>query len=89
MTKKGEKTMKTIEIENVNVQIQELMKLITDLKMMRLATESTEMLKEQKELYIYKASELLNTFFDKFSDISETLDDTAVYLQNLAEELER
>lgn len=88
MTKKGEKTMKTIEIENVNVQIQELMKLITDLKMMRLATESTEMLKEQKELYIYKASELLNTFFDKFSDISETLDDTAVYLQNLAEELE-
>ena len=25
MTKKGEKTMKTIEIENVNVQIQELM----------------------------------------------------------------
>ena len=81
--------MKTIEIENVNVQIQELMKLITDLKMMRLATESTEMLKEQKELYIYKASELLNTFFDKFSDISETLDDTAVYLQNLAEELER
>ena len=57
--------------------------------MMRLATESTEMLKEQKELYIYKASELLNTFFDKFSDISETLDDTAVYLQNLAEELER
>lgn len=89
MTKKGEKTMKTIEIENVNVQIQELMKLITDLKMMRLATESTEMLKAQKELYIYKASELLNTFFDKFSDISETLDDTAVYLQNLAEELER
>ena len=89
MTKKGEKTMKTIESENVNVQIQELMKLITDLKMMRLATESTEMLKEQKELYIYKASELLNTFFDKFSDISETLDDTAVYLQNLAEELER
>lgn len=89
MTKKSEKTMKTIEIENVNVQIQELMKLITDLKMMRLATESTEMLKKQKELYIYKASELLNTFFDKFSDISETLDDTAVYLQNLAEELER
>lgn len=89
MTKKGEKTMKTIEIENVNVQIQELMKLITDLKIMRLATESTEMLKEHKELYIYKASELLNTFFDKFSDISQTLDDTAVYLQNLAEELER
>ena len=88
MTKKGEKTMKTIEIENVNVQIQELMKLITDLKMMRLATESTEMLKEQKELYIYKASELLNTFFDKFYNMEQSLDDTAFYFQNLVEELE-
>lgn len=88
MTKKGEKTMKTIEIENVNVQIQELSKLIIDLRMMRLTVESTEMLKEQKELYIYKSSELLNTFFDKFYNMEQSLDDTAIYLQNLVEELE-
>ena len=80
--------MKTIEIENVNVQIQELSKLIIDLRMMRLTVESTEMLKEQKELYIYKSSELLNTFFDKFYNMEQSLDDTAIYLQNLVEELE-
>ncbi len=88
MTKKGEKTMKTIEIENVNVQIQELMKLITDLKMMRLSAESMELMKEYKGLYIDKSSELLNAFSEKFSDISQDLDDAAVYLQNLVEELE-
>lgn len=90
MTKKGEKTMKTIEIEieNVNVQIQELMKLITDLRMMRLTVESVELIKEHKELYIYKSSELLNTFFDKFYNMEQSLDDTALYFQNLVEELE-
>ena len=88
MTKKGGKTMKTIEIENVNVQIQELMKIITDLKMMRLAVESMELMKEYERLYIDKSSELLNAFSEKFSDISQSLDDTAVYFQNLVEELE-
>ena len=76
------------QIENVNVQIQELTKIITDLKIMRSSTESVELLKERKELYIYKSSELLNAFFDKFYDIEQTLDDTAFYFQNLVEELE-
>lgn len=88
MTKKGGKTMKIIEIENVNVQIQELMKIITDLKMMRLAVESMELMKEYERLYIDKSSELLNAFSEKFSDISQSLDDTACYFQNLVEELE-
>ena len=88
MTKKGGKTMKTIEIENVNIQIQELMKLITDLRMMRLTTESMELLKEYKELYIEKTSELLNAFSEKFYNIEQSLDDTACYFQNLVEELE-
>lgn len=88
MTKKGGKTMKIIEIENVNVQIQELMKIITDLKMMRLAVESMELMKEYERLYIDKSSELLNAFSKKFSDISQSLDDTACYFQNLVEELE-
>ena len=80
--------MKTIEIENVNVQIQELMKLITDLRMMRLTTESMELLKEYKELYIEKTSELLNAFSEKFNNMEQSLDDTACYFQNLVEELE-
>lgn len=46
------------------------------------------LLKEQKELYIYKSSELLNAFFDKFYNIEQTLDDTAFYFQNLVEELD-
>ena len=66
------------QIENINVQIQELMKIITDLKMMRLAVESMELMKEYKKLYIDKSSELLNAFSEKFYDISETLDDKAV-----------
>lgn len=83
------KEVKNMEqIENVNVQIQELTKIITDLKIMRSSTESIELLKEHKELYIYKSSELLNAFFDKFYDIEQTLDDTAFYFQNLVEELE-
>ena len=83
------KEVKNMEqIENVNVQIQELTKIITDLKIMRSSTESVELLKEHKELYIYKLSELLNAFFDKFYDIEQTLDDTAFYFQNLVEELE-
>lgn len=83
------KEVKTMEqIENVNVQIDELTKIITDLKIMRSSTESVELLKEHKELYIYKSSELLNVFFDKFYDIEQTLDDTAFYFQNLVEELE-
>ena len=77
------------QIENVNFQIQELSNLITDLKMMRLATESMELLKVHKELYIYKASELLNTFSEKFYNIEQSLDDTAFYFQNLVEELEK
>lgn len=76
------------QIENVNVQIQELTKIITDIKIMRSSTESVALLKEHKELYIYKSSELLNAFFDKFYDIEQTLDDTAFYFQNLVEELE-
>lgn len=87
-TKKEVKTMKKIEIENVNIQIQELMKIITDLRMMRLTVESMELMKEYKELYIYKSSELLNTFFDKFYNMEQSLDDTALYFQNLVEELE-
>lgn len=83
------KEVKNMEqIENVNVQIQELTKIITDLKIMRSSTESVGLLKEHKELYIYKSSELLNAFFDKFYDIEQTLDDTAFYFQNLVEELE-
>ena len=83
------KEVKNMEqIENVNVQIQELTKIITDLKIMRSSTESVELLKEHKELNIYKSSELLNAFFDKFYDIEQTLDDTAFYFQNLVEELE-
>ena len=83
------KEVKTMEqIENVNAQIEELTKIITDLKIMRSSTESVELLKEHKELYIYKSSELLNAFFDKFYDIEQTLDDTAFYFQNLVEELE-
>ena len=83
------KEVKNMEqIENVNVQIKELTKIITDLKIMRSSTESVELLKEHKELYIYKSSELLNAFFDKFYDIEQTLDDTAFYFQNLVEELE-
>lgn len=83
------KEVKNMEqIENVNVQIQELTKIITDLKIMRSSTESVELLKEHNELYIYKSSELLNAFFDKFYDIEQTLDDTAFYFQNLVEELE-
>lgn len=83
------KEVKNMEqIENVNVQIQELTKIITDLKIMRSSTESVELLKEHKKLYIYKSSELLNAFFDKFYDIEQTLDDTAFYFQNLVEELE-
>lgn len=77
------------QIENVNFQIQELSNLITDLKMMSLATESMELLKVHKELYIYKASELLNTFSEKFYNIEQSLDDTAFYFQNLVEELEK
>ena len=83
------KEVKNMEqIENVNVQIKELTKIITDLKIMRSSTDSVELLKEHKELYIYKSSELLNAFVDKFYDIEQTLDDTAFYFQNLVEELE-
>ena len=49
MPKQSEKAMKTIEIgneiENINIQIHELSKLITDLRVMRLATESMELMK--------------------------------------------
>ena len=84
------KEVQTMEqIENVNVQIQELCKIITDIKIMRSSTESVELLKEHKELYIYKSSELLNVFFDKFYNIEQTLDDTAFYFQNLVEEWEK
>lgn len=85
-TKKDVKTME--QIENVNVQIQELMKIITDLRMMRLTVESMELMKEYKELYIDKSSELLNAFSEKFYNMEQSLDDTAVYFQNLVEELE-
>lgn len=85
-TKKDVKTME--QIENINVQIQELMKIITDLRMMRLTVESMELMKKYKELYIDKSSELLNTFFDKFYNMEQSLDDTAFYFQNLVEELE-
>ena len=88
MTKKGEKTMKTIEIENINIQIEKLQKTITDLKIMGLTVESMELMKDFQGLYIQKTSDLLNAFSEKFSDISQDLDDTAVYFQNLVEELE-
>lgn len=84
------KEVKTMEqIENINNQIQELSKIIIDLKMMRLATENIGLLKEHKKLYIVKASELLNAFFDKFYNMEQTLDDTAFYFQNLVEELDK
>lgn len=86
-TKKDVKTME--QIENVNVQIQELMKIITDLRMMRLTVESMELMKEYKELYIDKSSKLLNAFSEKFFNMEQSLDDTACYFQNLVEELER
>lgn len=85
-TKKEVKTME--QIENVNVQIQELMKIITDLRMMRLTVESMELMKEYKELYIDKSSELLNAFSEKFFNMEQSLDDAACYFQNLVEELE-
>lgn len=88
MVKKGEKTMKTVEIENINIQIEQLQKTITDLKIMGLTVESMELMKDFQGLYIQKTSELLNAFSEKFSDISQDLDDAAVYLQNLVEELE-
>lgn len=87
--KKGEKTMKTVEIENINIQIEQLQKTITDLKIMSLTVESMELMKDFQGLYIQKTSDLLNAFSEKFSDISQDLDDTAVYLQSLVEELER
>lgn len=80
--------MKTIEIENVNVQIEKLQKTITDLKIMGLTVESMELMKDFQGLYIQKTSELLNSFSEKFSDISQDLDDAAFFLQNLVEELE-
>ena len=89
MVKKGEKTMKTVEIENINIQIEQLQKIITDLKIMSLTVESMELMKDFQGLYIQKTSDLLNAFSEKFSDISQDLDDTAVCLQNLVEELER
>lgn len=85
-TKKEVKNME--QIENVNVQIQELMKIITDLRMMRLTVESMELMKEYKELYIDKSSELLNAFSEKFYNMEKSIDDTACYFQNLVEELE-
>ena len=89
MVKKGEKTMKTVEIENINIQIEQLQKIITDLKIMGLTVESMELMKDFQGLYIQKTSDLLNAFSEKFSDISQDLDDTAVCLQELVEELER
>ena len=86
-TKKEVKNME--QIENVNVKIQELIKIITDLRMMRLTVESMELMKEYKELYIDKSSELLNAFSEKFFNMEQILDDTACYFQNLVEELER
>lgn len=90
MTKKGEKTMKTFEneIENVNIQIQQLQTLITDLKIMRLATENFDLLKEYKEMFIYKSSEMFNNFYEKFKTMEQVLDDTACYLQDLVEKME-
>lgn len=87
-TKKEKNNMDPIEMENIRIQINELTKIITDLKIMRASTESVELLKEHKELYIYKASELLNAFFDKLYDIEQGLDDIAFYFQNLVENLE-
>ena len=84
-TKKDVKTME--RIENVNVQIQELMKIITDLRMMRLTVESMELMKEYKELYIDKSSELLNAFSEKLYNMEQSIDDTACYFQNLVEEM--
>lgn len=90
MTKKGEKTMKTFEneIEDVNIQIQQLQTLITDLKIMRLATENFDLLKEYKEMFIYKSSEMFNNFYEKFNTMEKVLDDTACYLQDLVEKME-
>ena len=90
MTKKGEKTMKTFEneIEDVNIQIQQLQTLITDLKIMRLATENFDLLKEYKEMFIYKSSEMFNNFYKKFNTMEQVLDDTACYLQDLVEKME-
>lgn len=85
------KTMETIEIENevenVNVQIQQLQTLITDLRIMKLTTENFELLKEHKELFIYKSSEFLNILYEKFNDMEQALDDTAFYFQNLVEKI--
>mgnify|MGYP000125233602 CR=1 FL=1 len=61
-TEEVKNTMDPIEMENIRIQINELTKIITDLKIMRASTESVELLKEHKELYIYKSSELLNVF---------------------------
>lgn len=90
MTKKGEKTMKTFEneIEDVNIQIQQLQTLITDLKIMRLATENFDLLKEYKEMFIYKSSEMFNNFYEKFNTMEQVLDDAACYLQELVEKME-
>jgi hypothetical protein len=88
-TEEVKNTMDPIEMENIRIQINELTKLITDLKIMRASAESVEMLKKHKELYIYKASELLNAFFDKFYNIEQGLDDIAFYFQNLVENLEQ
>lgn len=90
MTKKGEKTMKTFEneIEDVNIQIQQPQTLITDLKIMRLATENFDLLKEYKEMFIYKSSEMFNNFYEKFNIMEQVLDDTACYLQDLVEKME-
>ena len=71
-TKKEVKTME--QIENVNVQIQELMKIITDLRMMRLTVESMELMKKYKELYIDKSSKLLNAFSEKFYNMEQSLE---------------
>ena len=87
---KTTKEVKTMEqIENINNQIQELNNTITDLKVMSLATENVEMLKKYKELYVYKVSELLDAFFDKFYNMEQSLDNIAFYFQNLVEELEK
>ena len=90
MTKKFEKTMKTFEkeIEDGNIQIQQLQTLITDLKIMRLATENFDLLKEYKEMFIYKSSEMFNNFYEKFNTMEQVLDDTACYLQELVEKME-
>lgn len=82
--------MKTFEneIEDVNIQIQQLQTLITDLKIMRLATENFDLLKEYKEMFIYKSSEMFNNFYEKFNTMEQVLADTACYLQELVEKME-